>query len=344
MNQRNGFVLPKPDDFHVHLRDGELLKRVLPDTARDFGRALVMPNLREPVWNAERLVAYRDEILVSSPPGFEPLMTIYLTKYTTPEIILQAAKAGAIAAKYYPKHGTTRSDQGLLPEELFRRDDWFAALAQAGMVLCLHGEDPRHPITRREHEFLKRFVDTGLPKRFSNLRIVIEHASTAFALSVAKLYANVAVTITVHHLMLTTDDVIGDHDCLCMPVAKSEKDRIALLEAATSGRPDVFFGSDSAPHPRSSKDRARGAYGLYTAPVALPFLAQIFQEGNRFQNLSNFVSKFGAEWYRLPEPKGSIEVVAEGRHIIDPCTTKSDSEVIRPFYAGRDIHWRVRYD
>lgn len=342
MSMTNGFVLPKPDDFHVHLREGEVLQRVLPDTARDFARALVMPNLKEPVWNAERLVAYRDEICAVSPPGFEPLMTIYLTEQTTPEIILDAANAGAIAAKYYPKHGTTQSDHGLLPEDLFLRDDWFEALAQSDMVLCLHGEDPRHVITRREHEFFKVFLDADIPARFPRLRFVIEHASTEFALSVAKRYANVAVTITAHHLLLTTDDVIGDHDCLCMPIAKSDRDRAALIEAVLSGRRDVFFGSDSAPHPRRTKDKAKGSYGLYTAPVAIPLLAQLFAANGRLQMLPDFTSKFGAEWYGLPPPKGSIELVAEGRHILDPCSPPDYPDVIRPFYAGRTIHWSVR--
>lgn len=340
----SGFVISKPGDYHVHFREGKMLKTFVKDTALDFSRALVMPNLKEPVWNAKGVEAYRSEILSVAPRGFEPLMSIYLTQRTTPETILEAAKAGAVAAKYYPKHGTTRSGQGLMPRTLFSHDDWMEALSQAGMVLCLHAEDPEQPVMKREEAFLRSLLHEELPHRFPKLRIIIEHASTALAVQIAKSFPNVATTITAHHLTLTIDDVIGDHDCLCMPVAKTAHDRRALLEAAMSGRSDVFFGSDSAPHSRFAKDRAQGACGLYTAPVALPLLTQIFASNSRLQSLPDFVSKFGAEWYRLPESQSMIELVAEPQTVIDPCWHSDSSDIVRPFMAGKYLSWSVKYD
>lgn len=345
MNYWSGHVIPKPGDYHVHLRDGKMLERVLPDTARDFSRALVMPNLKEPVWDANSLTDYRDRILAVSPPGFQPLMAIYLTEKTTPEIILEAGKAGAVAAKYYPRDGTTNASHGLTPHRLFERVDWMEALVQAGMVLCLHAEDAIYPNKLvREYEFLKQFMNSRLADIFPRLRIVIEHASTSYALDVCDHYKNVAVTITVHHLLLTTSDVIGDHDCLCMPVAKSEDHRMALNRMVIGGMRRCFFGSDSAPHPRTTKERAQGSYGLYTTPVALPLLAKLFAENGSLQGLSDFVSGFGAEWYGLPESNDTIELVPEPWVVPDPSATGHDPDAIRPFYAGRSIHWSVRHN
>lgn len=363
-----GFVMTKPDDFHVHLREGELLQRVLPATSNDFGRALVMPNLATPIWNATGVVRYREEILSAAPHGFEPLMTIYLTEHTTPEIILEAGKVGAIAAKYYPRHGTTASDYGLMPEAFLRRDDWFAALEEAGMVLCIHAEHPLKPYLTRENEFLKLFVEADLPRRFPKLRFVIEHLSTVFALDVVERYQNVGGTITVHHLLLTIDDVVGNSHHFCNPVAKDWRTKARLVEAAVAGQnPRIFFGSDSAPHPLSAKSRPRPAAGVFSAPMALPMLASIFSEQKRLSNLADFVSKFGAEFYHLPEQKAKIELVPRPFTVPDPTVVRApprrdpDAEVdddaqtdppppvawadpVIPFYAGQPIHWSVRYD
>jgi dihydroorotase len=321
------------------------------DTARDFCRALVMPNLKEPVWLASNVEAYREEILSVAPFGFEPLMTIYLTEKTTPEIILEAGKVGAIAAKFYPRHGTTRSDHGLSPGVLFNHEDWLEALQQANMVLCIHAENPFVPMLEREESFLRLLLETEVSLRFPKLRIVIEHATTELATKIAMSIPNVAATITAHHLVLTTDDVIGNHDCLCMPVAKSEYDRRALVKAAISGHPRIFFGSDSAPHPRSAKNRARGACGLYTSPVALPILAQVFSKtgldmmaGARLKMLPDFASKFGAEWYHVSESKEVIEIVQESQFVFDRCLIEDDPSVVQTFWAGRRLDWSVRYD
>lgn len=370
-DMRAGTVLPMPFDAHVHLRQGRILKHVLPATARDFGRAIVMPNTKPAVWNADTVRAYREEILECAPHGFEPLMTIYLTQQTTPEVILAAGKAGAVAAKFYPKHGTTNSDDGLVPEFFLAQSDWFAALEEAGMVMCIHAEHPKHIKARREHEFLKLFVDSRLPERFPKLRFVIEHVSTAYGLQVVSESDNVAGSVTAHHLVLTDDDVMGNHLNLCMPVAKSARDRSALREAVFQGNsPRIFFGSDSAPHQLSAKSKPEGSYGIYTAPIALKLLAQEFANASRSNNLSSFVSSYGPAYYRLPEEKRVIEVVAEPFHVLDPRSEPALMEPVRdpsaevdedaktdppppgdrltdpiiPFYAGRAIHWSVRYD
>lgn len=363
---RAGFVMTKPDDFHVHVRQGEMLRRVIPYTARDFGRALMMPNVDPPVWTASGVRKYREEILAAAPHGFEPLMTIYLTDHTSPEMILEAGKAGAIAAKYYPRHGTTGSGHGITPENFLKQRDWFAALQEAGMVLCIHAEQPTRPYLERETAFLKLFVDSELPARFPKLRMVIEHMSTWFAVDVVSRYDNVGGTITVHHLLLTADDVFGNSHHFCNPVAKDWKCRQALVEAAVMGKnPRVFFGSDSAPHPLSKKSQPFPPAGVFTAPMALPMLAQIFQNENRLGNLANFASKFGADFYRLPEQQDKIELVMEPFTVPDPTTVREmtrrnpDAEVdedaqtdppppdvdpIIPFYSGQPIHWSVRYD
>lgn len=339
---RAGFVLPKPDDFHLHVRQGEMLRRVLPATTRDFGRALMMPNLDPPVWTAKGVQAYREEILAASPHGFEPLMSIYLTPHTTPEIILEARKAGAIAAKYYPRHGTTASAHGLDPDDFLKNhDDWFAAMSEAGMVLCIHAEEPTAPYLERENAFLKKFEYSELPKRFPKLRMVIEHMSTWFAVDVVERHQNVGGTITVHHLLLTANDVLGNSHHFCNPVAKDWKCRQRLLEAAVTGKnPRIFFGSDSAPHPLSKKSQPLPPAGIFTAPMALPMLAEIFTEANRMSNLADFVSRFGAEFYGLPEQKEKITLVPEPSLVLIP----TERDPVIPFYAGRHIKWSVRYD
>lgn len=338
-----GIVLPMPFDGHVHVRQDEVLKRVLPATARDFGRAIIMPNTNPPICTESDLRVYRNEIMEVAPPGFEPLMTIYLTQHTTPENILEAGRAGAVAAKYYPKHGTTNAGHGLEPESFILRGDWFAALTEAGMVLSIHAEHPAYPMTQRERKFLDLLVERELPLRFPKLRFVIEHISTAYGLAVVDRYENVGATVTAHHLILTTEDVIGNHDYLCMPVAKSERDRTALLEAVVQGQsPRIFFGSDSAPHPQSAKNRVIGAFGIYTAPVALPLLAQLFVSEKRASNLSAFVSTNGPNFYRLPEAKRVIEIVPEQQRVFD--LTSDGVDAIAPFCAGQVLHWTVRHD
>lgn len=336
-----GFVIRKPDDFHVHLRDGEMLKQVAPDTASDFARALVMPNLSDPVVSARDAASYRHRIGMAVEGAFEQLMTIYLTKETTPQMIIEAGKAMVTAVKFYPRSGTTNSVHGLTAYELTQCNDVFAAMVEANMVLCLHGEDPNEPMLMRETAFLK--FASQIVRRFPKLRVVIEHVTTAEAVKFVKRHQNVAATVTVHHLVLTTDQVIGDHDCLCMPVAKSAADRKALGRAVMSKHPRIFFGSDSAPHIRGTKNLAKGSFGLYTAPVALPLLAEIFNENGKYDRLEDFVSKFGAEFYQLPLNKAEIELVREEWQVEDPLDQPHNPEkTVRPFMAGKVLTWAVR--
>lgn len=224
-----GLVLPMPFDGQVHVRKGETLKRVLPATARDFGRAIIAPDTNPSIVNASDILAYRQEILAVAPTGFEPLITIRLTELTTPEMILEAGKAGAVAAAYYPRHGLPTAQHSFTPEKFFLREDWFAALTEAEMVLSVHAEHPMFPPTRREEEFLKVFTDVNLPLRYPRLRFVLESISTNFALDVVMRYENVAASVTAHHLMLTTDDVIGNH-------AKRRKKQFHSWHSSLPGR------------------------------------------------------------------------------------------------------------
>lgn len=331
---KNGFVIRKPDDFHVHLRDGDMLKQVAPMTASHFQRALVMPNLVEPVTTIQQVLDYRHRIEQAA-PGFEPLMSLYLTKDLTIDTIVMAKKVGGIVAvKYYPRAATTNSGHGLSLEELFQRWDIFAAMQTAEMVLCVHGEDPKMPMLMREHAFID--VVKLIAKDFPQLRIVFEHVTTEAACEAVRQHKNVAATITLHHLVLTTDAVIGDHDCLCMPVAKSERDRRKLVMAATSGHPRFFFGSDSAPHPRFKKNQAQGAYGVYM-PYGTEVVTQVFEEAGKLKRLNDFMSGFGADWYELPRNTKRVELYKEDWIV-------PDSETVRPFMAGKTLAWRARTD
>ncbi len=365
-DMRTGLLMAKAFDAHVHLRQDRVLKHVLPFTTRDCDAALIMPNPEPIVWDAASVEAYREEIMASAPAGFRPLMTIYLTERTTPEVILRAKKVGAVAAKYYPHGGTMNSEHGLTPENFLKRDDWFEALQEADMVLCIHAEHPRYPYSQREQRFLKLFVGAEIAERFPKLRIVIEHVSSRVGLAVVGRYENVAATVTAHHLFLTHDDVYGNHHHMCMPVAKTEEDRLALIEAVVSGkRRDLFFGSDSAPHTLSVKSQPETKPGIFTAPVALALLAKAFtdQKRGRLSNLPDFVSTIGCEFYRIPESKQMIELVPEEQFVTKPAITfmKPDRDIddeaptdppppdgqlsdpITTFFAGQVINWSVRY-
>lgn len=330
----------KPDDFHVHLREGELLEEVLPATASDYARALVMPNLQDPIVTGEQALMYGDEIR-SLAPGFNPLMTIYLTPETTPDTIRDAAGAGVVAAKYYPKAGTTNSDYGLTSKELLKKRGVLRAMERARMILCLHGEDKRFPLTKREEAFLPTLAE--LSRKFPKLRIVLEHISTAKAVQAVLELRNVAATITVHHLFLTWDDVLGDHDCLCMPVAKSHEDKKALIKAAISGDPKFFFGSDSAPHQRSAKNKAKGSFGIYTAPVALPMLVEVFRRTERMRHFESFVSRWGAEFYGLSLNEEEIELVRSEKPAPDPEEKPEREPTVRTFFDDVKLPWHVNH-
>jgi len=346
-------TIRQPDDWHVHLRDGEMLHRVLPFTSKVFRRALVMPNLTPPVLEAKDARAYMRRIQDVQAQGaglrslweFSPYMTIKLTGMTTPKIVEEAKAAGVIAAKLYPAGVTTNSSDGVNDFEAKSLYEVFEAMAQCGMVLCVHAETPGQPSLRREQHFIDTYVEkwaSAVPR----LKIVIEHATTKHAVEFARRTPNVGCSITVHHMLITLDDVIGDKldpHCFCKPVAKSEEDRQALIEAATGGVPDIFFGSDSAPHTQGNK-REKGAAGCFTAPVAMPLLAQIFDEHGALANLETFVSENGANFYGLPLNESRIRLTKNVPWKVEDFYASDrldEGEFLTPFWAGKHIDWYV---
>jgi dihydroorotase len=293
-----------------------------------------MPNTTKPILTARDAVRYREEIIFETPVWFKPLMTIKLVRSTTPEVIADAKDAGVVAGKVYPEGVTTNSDDGVRNvKELY---GVFEAMEKAGMILCLHGEVPDAFCLDREDAFLLALED--IATTFPKLKIVLEHITTASAAHVVTvLPANVAATITVHHLFITLDDVIGGmlspHN-FCKPVAKRPHDREALLRAAVSGNPKFFLGTDSAPHAAEKKECASGCAGCFTAPMALPALASIFDREGALNKLEAFTSTFGAEFYGLPLNEGEISLVKEDWRIPQVCG-------VVPFMAGKTLSWRL---
>jgi dihydroorotase len=329
--------LRKVDDMHVHLRQGEMLAKVLGHTARQCARALVMPNTNPPIVTAADLINYRKSIeeLLGEADNFTPLMTFRLMPSTTPDMVSEHKKAGATAAKLYPDGLTTNSEGGV--RDFRALYPVYKALEKEGLVLCLHGEMPGVFSLDRESAFLSTLE--MLAKDFPSLRIVLEHATTADAIeTVKKLPKKVAATITAHHLQITLDDVIGDKlnpHVFCKPIAKRPSDRDALLKAATSGNPKFFLGTDSAPHPVSTKECACGAAGVYTAPLLLPLLAEIFDSVGKIDRLEAFTSRFGAEFYGLPLNEEYLELVVEDWKVAD------QYDGVVPYKAGYTFKWKV---
>ncbi len=330
--------IPKPLDMHVHLRQGELLKTVTPFTAKHFSRALVMPNLTPPICTPAALVSYREEILVACPPHpeFEPLMTFKILPGTNPKDLEALKEAGAIAGKVYPKGLTTNAEDGV--EDYFSLGPVFAVMEKLGLVLCLHGEKPGNiESLDREAAFLRTLF--YIARSFPKLRIVLEHITTAAAVeAVLQLPDTVAATITVHHLLLTIDDVGGDrmrpHN-YCKPVAKRRADRDALVEAAISGCPKFFFGSDSAPHPRDRKECSECCAGVFTAPIALPLLAQIFEQHQALDRLESFVHTAAVKFYGLSVYRYTVLLSKKTYRVSEHIAN------LVPFMAGKWLEWSV---
>jgi len=344
MNER---TILKPWDMHVHLRDGKMLETIAPITARHFARALVMPNLTPPIRTNDDVSRYRRKILAAVGPesSFEPLMTFKILPDTDPRVIGGMGVNGLVAGKAYPKGLTHNAEDGI--EDYFALRDVFAAMEEHKLVLCLHGEKPGKNIMgrNREREFLRTLC--FLARTFPRLRIVLEHITTAAAVDmVLKLPDTISATITVHHLLLTQDDVGGDRmspNHYCKPIAKDPADRDALIEAATSGCPKFFFGSDSAPHPREGKARLYDCCaGIFTAPVALPLLAEIFERHHALDRLELFVRDFAIQFYHPPGP--AHDPLRKLRLVKQPWTVPEEMGGIVPFYAGKEISWRVAED
>jgi len=324
----------RPDDMHVHLRDGSMLLGVAKHTAAQFARALVMPNTDSPILTGEDAVRYRARIHESA-PGLSPLMTVKLTRGTTPDMIPRAKGAGVVAAKFYPEGMTTNSDDGARsPLEL---DGVLAAMEKCGMVLCLHGETPGAFCMDRESAFLGTLTDVA--RSFPKLRIVLEHVTTKTAVTfVQGLPDNVAATITVHHLRLTLDDVVGGkispHN-FCKPIAKTPSDREALRRAAVSGNPKFFLGTDSAPHAVAAKECSSGCAGVFSAPVAMQALACEFEELGALDRLETFCSEFGARFYGLPMTDAELELERS------EWTVPATFDGVVPYRAGERLAWSL---
>jgi dihydroorotase len=344
-NIMNKITITRPDDWHLHLRDGAALKAVLPDTARQFARAIVMPNLRPPVTTTELALAYRERILEALPVGmvFEPLMTLYLTDNTSADEIAKAKASGLIhGVKLYPAGATTNSDSGVTSLE--KCAEALAAMEKLGMPLLVHAEvtDSDIDVFDRELVFIERHM-IPLLKKYPALKVVFEHITTKDAADfVALAPANVAATITAHHLLMNRNDMfkggIQPHH-YCLPVLKRETHRIALVKAATSGSAKFFLGTDSAPHARHTKEAACGCAGMYTARTAMELYAEAFESVHALDKLEAFASFNGADFYGLPRNTEQVTLVKESWKV--PGSLPYDGDVLVPLRAEQMVHWKM---
>ena len=338
-------LIRQPDDLHIHLRDGDLLPLTVEHVSAQFGRAIVMPNLRPPIVSTSMAIEYRDRILSAVPAGrsFNPLMTLYLTDRTTPSEILSAKESGIVhGVKYYPAGATTNSDFGVT--DLLGRFDVFEAMMKHGMPLLLHGEvtDKGVDVFDREKAFLDTVLST-LVERFSELKVVLEHITTADSVQfVDSCSDKVAATITAHHLLLNRSDLfaggIRPH-YYCLPILKREEHRLALIRAAVSGSPKYFLGTDSAPHEKNTKEAACGCAGVYTAHAALELYASAFDSAGAIDKLENFTSTFGANFYGLPLNVGQVRLLRNSQEILPQYLYPGGGIV--PFRAGEKMDWSV---
>jgi dihydroorotase len=337
-------VLRRPDDWHVHLRDGEMLAAVVGYTARQFGRAIVMPNLKSPVTTIQQAQSYRNRILSALPEGsgFEPLLTAYLTDTISAAEIATGFGDGVFTAcKLYPANATTNADHGVTSVALIK--DVLETMQRIDMPLLIHGEVTSSQVDVFDREAV--FIETVLqPLRqdFPELRIVLEHITTKDAVDfVLEEGSNLAATITPHHLEINRNAMfeggLRPH-MYCLPTAKREKHRLALRAAATSGNPKFFLGTDSAPHAIAAKESDCGCAGIFNAPFALEAYAKVFAEENALEKLEGFASEYGPAFYRLPV--NDTEVVLEKQSIEVPERLPAGAEVLRPFHAGASLPWR----
>ena len=338
-------TITRPDDWHLHLRDGAALAAVLPHTARQFARAIVMPNLKPPVTTVAQAAAYRERILAALPAGadFTPLMTLYLTDRTSAEVIQRAADSDFVhAVKLYPAGATTNSDAGVTDLRHCRAA--LAAMEKAGLPLLVHGEvtDPAIDLFDREAVFIERVL-APLLREHPGLRVVIEHITTADAADFVRAAGeNVAATITAHHLIYNRNAIfqggVRPH-WYCLPVLKRETHRQALVAAATSGSPKFFLGTDSAPHARGAKEAACGCAGCYTAHAALELYAVAFEAAGALDRLEGFASHFRADWYGLS--RNATQVTLEKRPWQAPLAYPyTDGETLVPLAAGETLAWQ----
>ncbi len=339
-------TLRRPDDWHLHLRDGAMLAAVLPESARHFARAIVMPNLVPPVTTAAQAAAYRRRILDALPEGmrFTPLMTLYLTEDTDPEDVAAAAREGLVrAVKLYPAGATTNSASGV--RDFARIRPVLERMAETGLPLCVHGEvtDEEVDIFDREAVFLARVLDP-LRRATPGLRVVLEHVTTAEGVDYVRDGGkDIAATITAHHLVINRNHILAGGirpHYYCLPVAKRETHRAALVKAATSGHPRFFLGTDSAPHTDAAKLAPCGCAGCFTAPNALPILAEVFERAGALDRLEAFVSLNGPAFYRLPPNEETI-TLRRGAPAGGPSRIDTAEGPVTVFDPGFPLHWSV---
>ena len=338
-------TLTRPDDWHLHLRDGALMQSVAQDSARQFARAIVMPNLRPPITTTEQALAYRQRILGALPAGskFQPLMTLYLTDNTSAEEI-RKAKAGGIvhAVKLYPAGATTNSDAGVT--DIRKAYSALEEMQRCGMPLLVHGEatDKSVDVFDRESIFIDRTL-IPLLKDFPQLRVVFEHITTNDAVQFVKSAPeHIAATITAHHLLYNRNAMFSGGmrpHYYCLPVLKREEHREALGKAAVSGNPKFFLGTDSAPHEKHLKESACGCAGIYTAHAAIELYAEVFERLNALDKLEGFASFYGADFYRLPRNTGKISLHKESWQVPDSIAFGEHRLV--PLRAGEQIAWKI---
>lgn len=339
-------TITRPDDWHVHLRDGDALQDTCRDMARYFGRAIVMPNLTPPVTTVADALAYRERITAAMeglPHQFDPLMTLYLTDQTdAAEIERAAANESVYAVKLYPAGATTNSDAGVT--ELEALYPVLATMEKADLPLLIHGEVTDHAIDIFDRE--KVFIDRHLipiTKRFPALRVVLEHITTADAVQfVEAARDNVAATITAHHLLYNRNDMLAGGirpHYYCLPILKRNSHQEALLSAATSGNPRFFLGTDSAPHNTASKENSCGCAGIYTAHAALELYAEVFEELGALDRLEAFASHFGPDFYRLPRNNDTVSLRKERWTV--PGQLQLGGDTLTPLRATQDLSWRV---
>ena len=338
-------TIRRPDDWHLHLRDGDALRAVLPHTAAQFARAIVMPNLKPPVTTTGQALAYKRRIIEALPSGskFEPLMTLYLTDRTDPTEVEKAKASGAVYGfKLYPAGATTNSDSGVT--DIRRVDSVLARMAELGVVLQVHGEvtDPNIDVFDREARFIGSVLAPVID-RYPSLRVVFEHITTREAVEFVRgARKGVAATITPQHLLMNRNALfsggIRPHH-YCLPVLKTEPDRRALLDAIASGDPRFFLGTDSAPHARHTKEAPCGCAGIYSAHAAIELYAEAFEAAGALGKLNGFASEHGAAFYGLPYNEGTVTLTKESWDV--PASYRFGSDELVPLRAGEKVLWRV---
>jgi len=336
-------TIRRPDDWHVHLRDGEMLEKVAPYTARQFARAIIMPNLSPPVTSVAAAIDYRERIVAAAGPDFTPLMTAYLTDQSDPDEFESGHRDGVwIAAKLYPAGATTNSASGVTDIRNIRSA--LERMEKIGMVLCVHGEvtDPKVDVFDREAVFIERVL-SGVVRDFPGLKIVFEHITTRDAVAfVAESGPNIAATVTPQHLIINRNALftggLRPH-AYCLPVAKREEHRLAVRRAATSGSAKYFLGTDSAPHARHAKESACGCAGIFNSPFALESYAKVFDEEGALDRFEGFASEHGARFYGLPLNEGTVTLEREPVEV--PSAIGEGADALVPFHAGETLGWRL---